>query len=240
MIDLQTSTKGAAMTSIESVTLETPDPTAARDFVTAAFGLETEVQLRAADAPTSGFRGFTLSLVASQPATVDALVGAALDAGATPLKPVRKSFWGYGGVVCAPDGTIWKVATSNKKNTGPATRRIDDIVLLLGAADVLASKRFYVERGLEVAKSFGRKYVELATPSSAIKLALYGRRALAKDAGVSPEGSGSHRIAINSDVVPFADPDGFAWEPARAMSGDRSVDGVDDHDYAGSAALHHR
>jgi hypothetical protein len=36
-----------------------------------------------------------------------------------------------------------------------------------------------------VAKSFGRKYVEFATPSNPIKLALYGRRALAKDAGVS-------------------------------------------------------
>ena len=34
-----------------------------------------------------------------------------------------------------------------------------------------ASKRFYVDRGLAVAKSFGRKYVEFATPSSPVKLA---------------------------------------------------------------------
>jgi hypothetical protein len=223
--------KGAAVPSIESLTLEVPDPTAARDFSSAAFGLEGQVQLRACDAPTSGFRGFTLSLVVSQPATVGALVGAALDAGATPLKPVRKSFWGYGGVVSAPDGTIWKVAASNKKDTGPATRQIDDILLLLGCEDVLASKRFYVERGLQVAKSFGRKYVEFAAPSPAVKLALYGRRALAKDAGVSPEGSGSHRIAINSNVEPFTDPDGFAWEPARGASGERAV-GVDGSRYA--------
>jgi hypothetical protein len=54
---------------------------------------------------TDGFRGFTLSLVVSQPATVDGLSGAALDAGATPLKPAAKSLWGYGGVVQAPDGT---------------------------------------------------------------------------------------------------------------------------------------
>ena len=62
--------------------------------------------------------------------------------------------------------------------TGPATREIDDIVLLLGVADV--------------------------------KLALDG--ALAKDAGVSPEGDGSHRIVIRGDAEPFTDPDGFTWE----------------------------
>ena len=168
--------------------------------------------LRASEAPTTGFRGFTLSLVVSQPATVDGLLGAALDAGATPLKPVKKGFWGYGGVVRAPDGTIWKVATSSKKNTGPATRQIDEIVLLLGVADVAASKRFFVDRGLAVAKSFGRKYVEFAT--TPVKLALYGRHALAKDAGVSPDGTGSHRIVIGSDAGPFTDLDGFVWEVA--------------------------
>jgi catechol 2,3-dioxygenase-like lactoylglutathione lyase family enzyme len=198
--------------SITSLTLEVPDPTAADAFYSSAFGLGTQLSLRPSEAPTTGFRGFTLSLVVSQPATVDGLIGAALDAGAIPLKPAKKGFWGYGGVVRAPDGTIWKVATSSKKNSGPAARRIDDIVLLLGAGDVAASKRFYVERGLVVAKSFGRKYVEFAAPSPHIKLALYGRRALAKDAGVSPDGTGSHRIAVISDAGSFTDPDGFAWE----------------------------
>jgi uncharacterized glyoxalase superfamily protein PhnB len=202
------------MTSIESVTLEVADPAAATAFYTTTFGLGTQLRLRASDASTSGFRGFTLSLTVSQPATVNGLIGAALDAGATPLKPVAKSFWGYGGVVQAPDGTIWKVATSAKKDTGPATRQIDQIVLLLGVTDVAASKRFYVDRGLAVAKSFGRKYVEFASPSSSLKLALYGRRALAKDAGVSLDGSGSHRLMIGGDAGPFTDPDGFAWQAA--------------------------
>ena len=58
-------TDGSAITSIESVTLEVPDPTAAECFYTAAFGLATELRLRASEAPTSGFRGFTLSLVVS-------------------------------------------------------------------------------------------------------------------------------------------------------------------------------
>ncbi len=202
------------MTSIECITLEVPDPTAASRFYTAAFDLGARLRLRAAAAETDGFRGFTLSLTVAQPATVSGLIGAALEAGATPLKPVAKSFWGYGGVVRAPDGTIWKVATSAKTDTGPATRQIDQMVLLLGAADVVASKRFYMQHGLAVAKSFGRRYIEFDTPSSPVRLALYGRRALAKDAGVAPDGTGSHRLMIGGDAGPFTDPDGFAWEAA--------------------------
>ncbi|KAA9159356.1 glyoxalase [Amycolatopsis acidicola] len=202
------------MTSIDSLTLEVTDPAAAERFYKAAFGFDTQIRVRASDAPTSGFRGFTLSLTVPQPSTVNRFAEAALDAGATALKPVSKSFWGYGGVVQAPDGTIWKIASSSKKDTGTDTGAIDSIVLLLGAADVAASKAFYVEHGLTVAKSFGRKYVEFDSPSGAIKLALYGYRALAKDAGVSPEGSGSHRIALGSTAGPFTDPDGFVWEAA--------------------------
>ncbi|WP_374462264.1 glyoxalase [Microtetraspora sp. AC03309] len=202
------------MASIESVTLDVADPTAANRFYTAAFGLDTQIRLRASEAPTTGFRGFTLALTVSQPATVNSLIDAALDAGATALKPAAKSLWGYGGVVQAPDGTIWKIATSAKKDTGPATRQIDEIVLLLGVADVAASKRFYVDQGLVVAKSFGRMYVEFAAGSSPVKLALYRRRALAKDVGVSPDGTGSHRLVIGGDAGPFTDPDGFAWEAA--------------------------
>jgi hypothetical protein len=199
------------MTSIASVTLEVADPTAVNGFYTAAFGLGTQVRLRASQAPTAGFRGFTLSLTVSQPATVSSLIGTALDAGATELKPAAKSLWGYGGVVQAPDGTIWKVATSAKKDTSPASKHVDQIVLLLGVADVAATKRFYVDRGLAVAKSFGRKYVEFAT-SGPVRLALYGHRALAKDAGVPADGTGSHRLIVGGDVGSFTDPDGFAWE----------------------------
>ena len=85
-------------------------------------------------------------------------------------------------------------------------------MLLLGAGDVAASKRFYLERGLPVARSFPHTYVEFAAPSTHVKLALYKRHALAKDAGVAPEGTGSHRIILGSDAGPFIDPDGFAWQ----------------------------
>jgi uncharacterized glyoxalase superfamily protein PhnB len=205
------------MVSIESVTLDVTDPAIANAFYATAFGLGAHLRFRSAEAPTTGFRGFTLSLVVSQPATVNGLVNAALAAGATALKPAAKSFWGYGGVLRAPDGAIWKIATSAKKDTGPDTRQIDDLVLLLGVEDVKASKQFYLDRGLAVAKSFGRKYVEFGSTSGAVKLALYERRALAKDAGVSPDGTGSHRLVIGSDAGPFTDPDGFAWHADRAQ-----------------------
>lgn len=201
--------------SLASVTLEVADPAAARHFYATAFGLDdTRLHLRASQAPTSGFRGFTLSLTVARPASVDLLLDAALAAGATPLKPAAKSLWGYGGVVQAPDGTVWKIATSAKKDTGPATRQIDAMVLLLGVADVAASKRFYTGRGLAVAKSFGRAYAEFDSGTGPVRLALYRRRALAKDAGVSPDGEGSHRLALAGTGADFTDPDGFAWEAA--------------------------
>ena len=207
------STDSITITSIDSITLEVADPEAARRFYADAFGLDSQVRLAASDAPTSGFRGFTVSLVVSQPANVRALFDAAVAAGATVLKPVEKSLWGVGGVVQAPDGAIWNLATSSKKDTGPATKEFEHIVLLLAAEDVSASKKFYGDRGLSVAKSFG-SYVDFATPSSPIGLGLYKRRALAKAAGVAPEGSGSHRIRINSDGGSFTDPEGFEWGTA--------------------------
>lgn len=201
------------MNTIDSITLEVADIAAAQLFYDAAFGLGDLLRFRAADAPSTGFRGFTLSLVVAQPATVTALIDSAVAAGATTLKPAAKSLWGFGGVVQAPDGAVWQVATSAKKDTGPATRSVDNVVLLLGADDVGASKRFYVDRGLSIAKSVG-SYVDFAMPTSAVGLGLYKRRALAKTAGIASEGSGSHRLLINSGAESFTDPDGFVWAPA--------------------------
>jgi uncharacterized glyoxalase superfamily protein PhnB len=206
--------EGAVMPAIDHVVLEVSDTAESDLFHKTAFDLGDLVQVRESQEATSGFRGFNLSLVVSQPSTVDSLVGTALEAGARELKPARKSFWGYGGVVQAPDGTIWKIATSSKKDTGPTTRTVDDVVLLLGVAAVKATKQFYVERGLAVGKSFGSKYVEFDVPGSRVKLALYGHRALAKDAGVPAEGTGSHRIVVAGDTGSFTDLDGFAWETA--------------------------
>ena len=201
----------STVTTISSVILEVDDVAAADAFYS-ALGLADRVQVRASEAPTSGFRGYTLSLVVAQPANADALIEAAVDAGATVVKPAKKSLWGYGGVVQAPDGAIWTVATSSKKDTGPAAREYDDLVLLLGVEDVKASKQFYVDQGLKVGRSFGSKYVEFEAPDPGVKLALYTRRAAAKNAGVDPDGTGSHRIVVLGDGEAFTDPDGFGWE----------------------------
>jgi uncharacterized glyoxalase superfamily protein PhnB len=201
---------------IESLTLEVSDPAASELFYESALGVGSLVRARSADIPPTGFRGFTISLVVGQPSTVDSLIATALDGGATTLKPTQKGLWGYGAVVKDADGVIWKLATSAKKEKGPATWKIDNLVLLIGAADLGASKRFYVERGLSVKRSFPGRYVEFDAPAGGIKLALYpGRDGVAKDAGVSPEGDGPHGIAVNSSAGQFSDPDGFSWEAAE-------------------------
>ncbi|MFA1542549.1 glyoxalase [Actinomadura monticuli] len=213
------------MISFETITLEVADPASAEAFYE-ALGLAAHVRVRAPGEPaavsggSAGSGGFALSLVASQPGNVDALIGAALGAGATTLKPAAKTFWGYGGVVRAPDGTVCKVASSKKKDSAPAAPEFDQIALLLGVADVKASKRFYAGRGLAVAKSFGGKYAEFET-SSAVTLALYPRRALAKDTGAAEEGAGSPRLVLAGGGAPFTDPDGFAWESAPVLDAGR-------------------
>ncbi|GAA3221673.1 glyoxalase [Actinocorallia longicatena] len=199
------------MTFIEHVTIEAADVEAAARFHD-ALGLGERVRLRASEEPTSGFRGFTLSLTASQPGNVRALFDAGIAAGGTVIKPVAKSLWGVGGTLRAPDGTIWKIATSGRKDSAPAAKEFDSVVLLLGVDDVAATKRYYVDCGLTVDKSFGSKYVQFAGGQGAVTLGLYKRKALAKDAGVPAEGSGSHRITVGSAAGPFTDPDGFLWE----------------------------
>ena len=202
-------------TAIASLTLEVSDPARSQSFYETALGVGSQVRARTADAPATGFRGFTISLVVGQPSTVDSLLESALAGGAETLKPAEKGLWGYGAVVQDADGVIWKLATSTKKDKGPAVRQIDDLVLLIGAADMRASKRFYVEHRLPVKRSFPGRYVEFDAPTGGIKLALYpGRIGLAKDAGVSPDGDGPHGIAVNSSAGQFSDPDGFSWEAA--------------------------
>ncbi len=108
------------MTAITSVALEVPDAEAAAAFY-AAFGVGDHVGFRTSEAPTTGFRGYTLSLVVSRPNIVDTSIGAALDGGATPLKPAKKRFWGTGshgivigsdaGAFTDPDGFAWETAT---------------------------------------------------------------------------------------------------------------------------------
>ena len=200
--------------AIDSLTLEVRDAAAADSFNEAAFGLRGSVRARTAETVATGFRGFSISLVVAQPSIVDALHASAVQAGASVVKQPTKGMWGYGSVVQDQDGVVWKLATSSRKDKGPATREIDAIVLLLGASDLGASKRFYVERGLTVKRSFPGRYAEFDPAGGAVTLALYpGRAGVAKEAGVSADGDGPHGLAAHSPAGRFTDPDGFAWEP---------------------------
>lgn len=199
--------------NIHSITVET-DPEAvpaAESFYRDALGLGDRVRVRAATAPSTGFRGFAPSLIFVQPGDVDAAVERALASGARTLKPVEKSLWGYGGSFLAPDGTAWQVASANKTATGPASGEVERLVLLLGVDSVKASKRFYQDQGLTTAKSFPA-YVEF--DSGEVKLALYKRASLAKQVGIDPTGTGAHRLAVIADGT-FTDPDGYAWLTAE-------------------------
>jgi uncharacterized glyoxalase superfamily protein PhnB len=196
------------MVEIENIILEASDTAAAERLVT-ALGLANRITVRGSDEPATGFRGFTVSLVLAQPSDVDALMDAAVGAGATVAKPATKSLWGYGGTVHDVDGTVWTFASSSKKDKGPTTRTVEELIVQLGVSDVAASKQFYVDHGVPVAKSYGRKYVELDTGS--VKVNLLKRTLAAKNAGVPHDGSGSHRLVIDSDAGTFTDPDGYIW-----------------------------
>ena len=54
-----------------------------------ALGSGSQAHLRASGAPLTGLAGFTLSVIVSQPATVNCLIEP-VDASATPLKAGRK------------------------------------------------------------------------------------------------------------------------------------------------------
>lgn len=204
---------------ITAVALEADDVEAAEAFYT-ALGLSDRVRVRPAHAPSEGFRGFTLSPLVADPRQADAFVEAAVRAGGTVIKPPKKSLWGYGGSVRAPDGSIWTVASSQKNppkgSTDAPPLVYEDLVLLLGVEDVKASKEFYVQQGLRVGKSYGSKYVEFDLPGSPVQLALNGRKATAKNAGVDAAGSGSHRLVVLGGLGPLTDPEGHLWEDGAA------------------------
>lgn len=58
-----------------------------------------------------GTGAMTLAQNFSTEAEVDAAYAAALDAGATPMKPPERVFWGgYSGYYADPDGHVWELA----------------------------------------------------------------------------------------------------------------------------------
>jgi predicted lactoylglutathione lyase len=75
------------------------------------------------DAAGSGFRGVTCALNCGSEAEVDAVYAAWVDAGASPVKPPQKVFWGgYSSYVADPDGHLWELAHNPYSPIGPDGR----------------------------------------------------------------------------------------------------------------------
>ena len=135
------------------------------------------------------------------------------EAGATELKPAKKSLWGYGGVVRPRTA---RSGRSRRRRRRTAARPPGRSTSSSSSWESPTSPR--ASGSTSSAASKWPRATAASTSSSptrrAHQLALYGRRALAKTAGVAPDGTGSHRIAINSTAGTFTDPDGFTWEAA--------------------------
>ena len=116
--------------------------------------------------------------------------------------------------------------------------------ITLGVADLAASRRFYRDVFGWRETEDGNEHIAFFQMGSALRLALFGREALAQDAQVSVQGSGfpsftlAHNVgseaevdalfaARNANIVKapqkvfwggysgyIADPDGFLWEIA--------------------------
>lgn len=151
------------------------------------------------DHATSGFRGYIMSYIVKQPSEVKTLLNAAVERGATVLKPAKKSLFGaFSAVYKAPDGSIWKLSAPTKKDTGPAgTPPIPtETAALIGVAAPKVSKTFYTALGMTVDRDYGNSYIDFVPAAGACRLGLMPRRTLAKDAGVKEDGAGFRAVVF--------------------------------------------
>ncbi len=157
------------------------------------------------DPASSGFRGLHISLIFAAAAPVDALLDRVSASEGRVIKPAKKQLWGgYSGTFADPEGHLWKVASSvrpARKTSRSGTEQVSgatpkEIAVTLGAANFKRAKQFY-KAGLhcQVAKSFGT-FATFEHASGSATLGLYKWDALAKDAGVAPNGSGFRGFAV--------------------------------------------
>lgn len=87
------------------------------------YGREALAEDATVSAAGQGFEGFALAHNVASEAEVDAVVALAVAAGATPVKPPQKVFWGgYSGYFKDPDGHLWEVAHNPFFRVGPSDR----------------------------------------------------------------------------------------------------------------------
>ncbi|ASO20484.1 putative glyoxalase superfamily protein PhnB [Actinoalloteichus hoggarensis] len=209
--------------SLDIIALGVPRLAAARDFYATAFAApvaddDQSVRLRlhgagrltlhpidelaaevAVDPATSGFRGYVLSVAVESPAEVEALLGTAAAQGATVVKQAKKEFFGeFTAVHRAPDGAVWKLAASSKRNPDPVPDppRPTETAVILGVASPKASTVFYEALGMSADHDYGDKFIDFTIAEGVCRLGLLPRKPLAKDAGVSEAGDGFAALVL--------------------------------------------
>jgi uncharacterized protein len=194
----------------------------------ALYGWEALAEDAGVAADSSGFRAFTLSYIVERGEHVDAVMATARDAGAKIGKPARRAFWGgYSGYFSDPDGYLWKVGSTKRPARGsgregseqaaqrPAVKPSETAVTL-GVEDFKSVKKFYSEGlGCPIDKSFG-SFATFKLGDESSTLGLYKRKALAKDAGVSADGTGFRGFTLSHIVASGEQVDQMLAQAARA------------------------
>ena len=72
--------------------------------------------------------------------------------------------------------------------------------IMIGVKDLARSKKFYADLGCKIEQDYPQ-FVKFTLGDGSSSLALYEREAAAKDAGVSPEGSGFRGVSFHF-IVP--------------------------------------
>ncbi|MEQ4302090.1 VOC family protein [Plantactinospora sp. B6F1] len=220
--------------TLDVITLGVPQVDAAYTFYTAAFappnngddraiGLDLhgtghlafrQIDALAADVgarpASSGFRGYVLSSIVGGPSEVRVLLETATANGATIVKPAKKQLFGeFTAVYRAPDGAVWKLAASSKKDSGPVPSppRPTETAIYLGVAEPKASKAFYETLGMRTEHDYGDKFIDFTVAGGVCRLGLLRRRDLARDAGVDEHGDGFSAVVLTHTAASRAEVD---------------------------------
>ena len=190
-----------------------------------------------ADPATSGFRGFVVSSIVKQPSDVRSLLSAATASGASVIKPAKKQVFGeFTATYEAPDGALWKLAASSKKDSTPVSTspKPTETAIYLGVTEPKASKVFYEALGMTTDRDYGDKFIDFTISEGVCRLGLLTRRSLGKDVGVDTHGDGFSAVVL-THVARSSDEVDRILTTAESAGGrvDSKAATTDDGGYAG-------